>query len=432
MRIDEIVIERMPLAELHPDPTNARLHDQRNLDVIKASLKEHGQYAPLLVQKSSGRVLKGNGTYLAMRQLGWTTCEVFRIDVDDLQATRIALVDNRSAELATWDDATLVALLKQAGDLDSLGWDEDEFDELLAAVTPLAGNDAEDPGAAEEADRLKELQAKWQVQPGQLWEIPSAAIAGRSHRLLCGDCTNAADVRRLMAGQRAMLFATDPPYLVNYDGTNHPHKWNEPDKNKDWSETYSDWDDEEKGEAFYHGFISVAIREAINEYAAWYCWHASARQAMLERIWKEHGAFMHQQIVWVKDRPVLTRSHYMWQHEPCMFGWIKGNKPKRCSDEHASTIWSVATVAPGTETLHPTSKPTLLFEIPMLQHSDPGDVCYEPFAGSGSQHVAGEKLGRLVYGLEIQPQYVAGILERLAGMGLEPKLLEPLGEMVEG
>src|ERR1019366_10724633 len=94
----------------------------------------------------------------------------------------------------------------------------------------------EEPAATPEAqiDRAAELQKKWGTERGQLWLIGQ-------HRLLCGDSTNRDDVLRLMNGQRACLFATDPPYLVAYDGTNHPHKWNDSEeikrrKNKDWSD----------------------------------------------------------------------------------------------------------------------------------------------------------------------------------------------------
>jgi DNA modification methylase len=141
-------------------------------------------------------------------------------------------------------------------------------------------------------------------------------------------------------------------------------------------------------------------------------------------VWERYGAFVHQQIVWVKDRPILTRSWYMWQHEPCFFGWVKGQKPERTADDYPPTVWQIPTVPAGEHTDHPTSKPVELFAIPMAQHTRLGDVCYEPFAGSGSQHVAGEQLGRLVYGLELQPVFVAVILERLAGMGLEPQLVD--------
>ena len=87
-------------------------------------------------------------------------------------------------------------------------------------------------------------------------------------------------------------------------------------------------DSPELGEKLYDAFVSVAVKCAIAEDAEWYCWHASRNQAPLEAVWEKNGAFVHQQIIWVKDPPILTRSWYMWQHEPCSFGWVKGNKPK--------------------------------------------------------------------------------------------------------
>ena len=252
--------------------------------------------------------------------------------------------------------------------------------------------------------------------PGQLWRLESR-VEGQFHLLACGDCTDAAVVQRLMQGQRAALFATDPPYLVDYDGMNHPQGWKASQKkrqtmNKDWSATYKDWDASSQGEELYERFIATAVEEAIAEDAAWYCWHASRRQAMLEAVWERHGAFVHQQIIWAKDRPVLTRSWYMWQHEPCFFGWVKGKKPRRAVDEWIGSVWEFPTQAAFEATDHPTAKPLALFEIPIRQHTRPGELCYEPFSGSGTQIIAGENLGRQVRAVEIAPQFVAVALDR--------------------
>ena len=263
---------------------------------------------------------------------------------------------------------------------------------------------------------------EWATAPGQLWEIPSKSLPGRAHRLLCGDSTVEADVVRLMNSERAKLFSTDPPYAVGYDGTNHPTAWENPKANKDWSDTYQDFDKEEDTLGFYDAFIRLAMDYAITPDSAWYCWHASVKASLLEAIWKKRGAFVHQQIIWVKDRPVLSRSWYLWQHEPCFFGWVRPHKPKRASNDQLRTIWEFPTTRPGTKTDHPTSKPVELFAIPMAQHTAEGDICYEPFSGSGSQQVAGEQMARLVYGMEKAPEFVAVILERLAAMGLEPRL----------
>lgn len=231
-----------------------------------------------------------------------------------------------------------------------------------------------------------------------------------------------------MNGQRACLFATDPPYLVAYDGTNHPHKWNASEelkrrKNKDWSDKYTDVDNPELGEALYDAFIKVAVAIAITENAGWYAWHASRNQALLEAVWNKYGAFVHQQIIWAKDRPILTRSWYMWGHEPCLFGWVKGNKPKRIADDYPSSVWSFPTAAPGETTDHPTQKPIELFAIPIRQHTVKGDICYEPFSGSGTQLCAAQLLGRVCYAMEKAPPFVAVALERLSEMGMKPKVV---------
>ena len=364
-------------------------------------------------------ILAGHGRLRAAQKLGLAKVPVLVLDhLTETQKRAYLLADNRLAENAGWDEdllaAELDALKLEEYDLALTGFSEKELDELLGA-TPIV---APEP----QIDRADELQQKWATERGQLWLIGE-------HRLLCGDSTAEADVTRLMDGKRAVLFATDPPYLVDYDGTNHPHKWTathgrQHPGDKDWSDKYSDVDSPELGEKLYDAFIGLAVQLAITEDAAWYCWHASRKQALLESVWEKHGAFVHQQIIWLKDRPILTRSWYMWQHEPCFFGWRKGKKPKRIAEDYPPTVWQFPTQAPGEVTDHPTQKPVELFAIPMRPHTEKGDVCYEPFSGSGTQLVAAQSLGRVCYAMELSPPFVAVALERMADMGLEPRLAE--------
>lgn len=420
-------------------------YNRGDVEAIARSIRRFGMNAALRVWRND-TVMAGNHTLKALRLIReqgpdaaldrdfppanvlksgdeWFVQYVDVSHLDALEAKAYAIADNALARRAVTDDKLLAHYLQEIVSADraafeATGYDSKGLEKLLLSIGERTTSEAD---ADVPLDRAAELRAKWQVEPDQLWLIESKTTSGM-HRLLCGDCTDPADVTRLMEGQRAVLFATDPPYLVGYDGKNHPHKWGEPDKNKDWSESYHDWDDPEQGEALYDAFVGVARGAALVDEAAWYCWHASRGQAMLEDVWKRHGAFVHQQIIWAKDRPVLTRSWYMWQHEPCFFGWVQGKKPKRVADDYPPSVWMIPTIAPGQQTEHPTSKPLELFAIPMRQHTVPGEVCYEPFAGSGSQFVAGEQLGRLVYGIEIQPEYCAVILERLSKMGLEPRL----------
>ena len=116
----------------------------------------------------------------------------------------------------------------------------------------------------------------------------------------------------------------------------------------------------------------------------------------------------------------------MWQHEPCFFGWIKGNKPKRVVDEWIGSVWQFPTQTAFEKTDHPTQKPLALFEIPIRQHTDAGDICYEPFSGSGTQIVAAENLGRQCRAVELAAPFVAVALQRYLDA------FEIRGELVEG
>lgn len=390
-------IKMVAIGDLSCHPDNPRRGD---VEAIRASISANGFYGALVVQRSSGYILAGNHRFMAAQAEGLNKVPVIYVDASDEDAKAILVGDNRLSDLAENDPALLAALLQaiQAREqgLTGTGYSDDDLAELLAAG--INGNE----GLAGE-DEVLEPPANPVTKAGDLWLLGD-------HRLLCGDSTKREDVKRLMNGERAILFATDPPYLVDYDGTNHPGSKSKPvadSKNKDWSETYGvTWDDSRQGPELYQGFIKAAIAEAIEPNAAWYCWHASRRQAMVEAVWVEMGAFVHQQIIWSKDRPILTRSHYLWQHEPCLFGWIKGNKPPRVSEDYLGTIWQIASLEGEDRPDHPTPKPLDCFATPMRQHVKKGGLCYEPFSGSGSQIVAGESTGRRVFAMEISPAYV--------------------------
>jgi DNA modification methylase len=169
----------------------------------------------------------------------------------------------------------------------------------------------------------------------------------------------------------------------------------------------------ELGDALYRGFVRAAVDVALSENAAWYCWHASRRQAMLEQVWTDVGAFVHQQIIWVKSRPVLTYSVYRWAHEPCLMGWRRPHKPETALKVamQYSTCWAIdSKEVESTE--HPTSKPVALFQIPMEVHTQPGDICFEPFSGSGSQLMAAERVGRVCRAIEIEPIFCQVAIDR--------------------
>ncbi|MCP4592832.1 MAG: ParB N-terminal domain-containing protein [bacterium] len=104
-------LQRTKLSDLHPDPANARRHDQRNLTAIAASLKEFGQVEPLVVQKGTGKVIGGNGRLTALLADGVEHADVVELDIDDTRAAALGIALNRTAELANWDDDALATTL---------------------------------------------------------------------------------------------------------------------------------------------------------------------------------------------------------------------------------------------------------------------------------------------------------------------------------
>jgi ParB-like chromosome segregation protein Spo0J len=130
---DTLAALREPLDSLKPYPRNPRRGD---LGAIRESLKAHGQYRPIVVNRRNHEVLAGNHTYAAAASLGWTEIAVTWVDVDEDTAARIALVDNRASDLATWDDQLLADLLGDLPDLSGTGFTQADLDQLLARLAP--------------------------------------------------------------------------------------------------------------------------------------------------------------------------------------------------------------------------------------------------------------------------------------------------------
>lgn len=196
----------VPLASLNLDPSNARVHGEKNLAAIRSSLAQFGQRKPVVVQRAGMIVRAGNGTVQAAKALGWTEIAALVVDDDNATAVQFAIADNRTAELAEWDPDTLATLLDgmDAAAQAAVGFDSADVDKLLKSLAPeLSGGGPVDDEGPEPPPAVATARR------GDLW------ILG-DHRLLCGDSTNLEDVRRLMNGEKAALVATDPPYLVDY------------------------------------------------------------------------------------------------------------------------------------------------------------------------------------------------------------------------
>jgi hypothetical protein len=167
----ELNLSTVALADLRPDPANPRTHDARNLAAIAASLREHGQVEPLLVQKSTMMVIGGNGRAEAMRTLGWAHARVALLDVSDTEARKLSIALNRTGELAGWDEAVLARHLSDlseldgAFDVDALGFSTAEMDALVAAYVV-------EPAEQPEAAPSKPKNAAAGADPSPSSELP--------------------------------------------------------------------------------------------------------------------------------------------------------------------------------------------------------------------------------------------------------------------
>ncbi len=390
-----------PIDKLIPYARNPRKNDSAVSQMV-GSIREFGFKIPCLV-RSNGEVVDGHLRLKAARQLAIAEVPVILCDEwTPAQVKAFRLMVNRSVTWADWDEELLaleLADLQMAEfDLSLTGFNEKEIDALT-----LETNLAE--------DEVPPVPATPTSQLGDLW------ICG-PHRVLCGDCTNADDVARLLGDKKPLLMVTDPPYGIELDsewrdkaGLNgcgaaepsymkkrtagHESTTISGDTRADWSEAFE---------------LVPSIQSA-------YVWHASkfTREVLdgLLRI----GFLHHQQIIWDKGRTVLTRTHYWFQHEPCWYV-RKKNAPWFGKAGENSTIWhspSPKFIMGGSDEEkydHPTQKPVELMRRPILNHTKRGELVYEPFLGSGTTLAAAEVTERVCYGIELDPKYADVVVQR--------------------
>lgn len=393
------------IADLHEDPANARIgHD---VPGIKASLQAYGQRKPIVVNRlQNNKIEAGNGTYRAAKELGWSHIAVVFVEDDPATAAGYGIADNRLGDLSEWDVEVLREIIPTAGDLFT-GFKPADLNDLVgvSAETETPAPAAADPGG--QPDKAEELQAKWQVQPGQVYQLGK-------HRIMCGDSTQRADVERLMAGELAKLVWTDAPWNVDYGGSEHPTFKKRQINNDNLGEQFV---------IFVELFIAQLWRATVPG-AIIYAVMGGEEWPVIDSELRKIGFHWSSTIVWVKDQMVLSRKDYHAQYEPIWYGW-KGDAPRVCEvpDRKQSDTWFIDRPRKSEE--HPMMKPLELVERAILNSSKPGDVVLDLFSGSGTTLAACERTGRVCRAMDNDPKYVAVGLERWSQMtGQQPVLEE--------
>jgi DNA modification methylase len=416
-RVSRAPSEVRSVVDLMADPRNARKHGTRNLMTIAASLRELGAARSIVIDER-GTILAGNATVEAAGQVGISKVHVVDVAGDTLVAVRrsslspaekarLALLDNRTSELAEgWDVDVLRALHAEGVSLDGV-WTSAELLDLLGATAVGATDPDLVPPVRETS-----------IVPGMMFEL------GR-HRLICGDSTDPSVVSRLLRDEVPALMVTDPPYGVEYDPS--------------WRAAAGVSQGKRMGK--------VANDHRADWTAAWrlfpgavaYVWHAALYADTVKRSLESVDLQLRSQIIWRKPRIVLSRGAYHWQHEACWYAvrsgrtaaWI-GNRRQstvwaveagvlRCEccgafealrpvAEVPSTVWDIGMTDDTGETTHGTQKPVACMLNAMRNHEAP--IVFEPFAGSGSSIIAAEMLGRGCRAIELTPSYVQQAIDR--------------------
>ena len=414
----KLCLESKSIADLVPAPYNPRTISPEALAGLRASVERFGLVEPVVWNRRTGHIVGGHQRLKALQALGETDTQVVVVDLDEIEEKALNVALNSPAIAGEFTPELHALLAEIEAALPDLS-DELRFDDLAAQMRYLLADLTPEDGLTD-PDDVPEPPETPITRPGDL------IILG-GHRLICGDSADPVTLARLMDGQTAALYATDPPYGVGYDGTSHPQ--NQRDKqqgrapgsqNRDWSGDYVDldaWDhfeDQAEFDRFLEGVFKNALPHVAQD-AAWYCWHASATSDSFRRAWQAVGVRYHQMIQWVKPTFVLGFAMWNYRSEPCLMGWQQGHKPAAYPvDGEKSNVWEVdwEGKARCTDGLHPTQKPVRLFELPMLKHTRPGDVCLETFAGSGSQVIAAERLGRRCFAVERNPKFCDVIVAR--------------------
>lgn len=420
----ELRIENVNITSLRPDPANARKHDDRNLTAIASSLEKFGQRKPIVVTPDS-IVVAGNGTLEAAKSLGWTQIAIARTPVgwtwDQIKA--FALADNRTAELAEWDDNVLA---EQLLELDANGWD----------LKDIGFETLEPPALVEilEEDQIPGLPAEATAKMGEIYQL------GR-HRVMCGDSTNKAHVEKLMDSQLADLVVTDPPYNVAIENSQGMTIQNDDMSNQE-----------------FKNFLTMCFKNlelSLKQGGAFYVWYASREHINFESSLNDAGFKVRQQLIWNKNTFILGRQDYHWKHEPCLYGWKDGAAHYFMDDRTQSTMLEnkksnvnsmskeemqelikellsdkISTTVlnedkPSVNDLHPTMKPIKLIGRLIKNSSKQNEIVLDLFGGSGSTLIAAEQIGRNCFMMEYDPKYVDVIIKRWENLtGLEAQLIE--------
>ena len=404
MEMAKMKIVNVPVDEITPYENNPRVNEGA-VEQLAKIIEQLGFRNPAVLNKDKV-VIEGHTRLLAVKKLGWETMPcIIATDLTPEQEQALRIADNKIAEIAEWDDDKLkveLAALQEAGfDLSLLAFGDDELEDLLRDDTGTHGET--------EPDAVPETPEVPVSTPGEVYRL------GR-HILVCGDSTQPADVAKACGEGEADLWLTDPPYNVDYHGS-------------DGQSIRNDSMEDTKFREFLRKAFGCA-EKCLKSGGSFYVFHADSEGYNFRGACFDVGLKVRQCLVWKKNSLVLGRQDYKWIHEPCLYGWRDGGAHDWYSDCKQTTVMEFA--KPKKNDLHPTMKPVEMLCYLIGNSSKGGDVVLDTFGGSGSSVIACERSGRKCRCVELDPKYCDVIRKRWAefvnGEGCDwERLTPPLG-----
>lgn len=421
------VVER-DIAALRPYPRNARIHSKKQLKQIASSIQRFGFTNPVLVSED-GEIIAGHGRVEAAKTLGWKRVPTIALaHLSPGERRAYVLADNKLALNAGWDRDILAielqALVNLDFEIELTGFSLAEVD----LVIDEAGDASADGHDAPE-DAVPVSSGPPVSRQGDLWEL------GR-HRLLCGDTRSLLDLDRLMAGEKADLVFTDPPYNVAIDGNVCGLG---AVKHREFAFA--------SGEMSQQQFVTFLV-ETLGNIARVMRDGAIAYVCM---DWRHMGELLDaggQVFTELKNLVVWNKSNggmgafYRSKHE-LVFVFKQGTAPHTNSfglgetGRYRTNVWDYAGIssigANRSEELamHPTVKPVALVADALRDCSRRGEIVLDGFGGSGSTLIAAEKTGRQARLIEYDPLYCDTIIRRWQAYTGKHAKLASTGERFE-
>ena len=389
-------LRKIKIADLVPASYNHRKAlkpGDKEYEKIKRSIEEFGYCEPIIVN-SDMTIIGGHQRVTVLKDLGYTEIDCIVIDIDKTKERALNIALNKIT--GEWNKELLADLIAELQDSDFdvtfTGFDPPEIEQLMNSV-----HDKEI--VEDDFDIDSQLSQPTVTREGDLWLLGE-------HRLVCGDSTLPETYDLLMAGRKANLVVTDPPYNVDYEGSAGKIK--------------NDKMAEEQFEKFLFAAY-VNMEQNMMDDASIYVFHSDSHGLAFRRAFEEAGFYLSGCCIWKKNSLVLGRSPYQWLHEPVLFGWKKGGRHQWYADRKQTTVWEYD--KPKKNDLHPTMKPVNLIAYPIKNSSMSNCIVLDPFGGSGSTLIAADQLKRICYTVELDPKYADVIVNRyLAQVGSDEQI----------